>query len=378
MLRRTLLPPREAMRFSIQSTAMSVDSRPASHFSAAPSHLGVFVRDPFTFDDEGQLFDRSGTAFTFDDEHRLVTAGGDTYTYDGVGNRLQATRGGTVTRYVYDASGNLLAEANGSNQILRYYVYGQGLLAMVTPSGASYSYHYDATGNTVAMTDGSQTVVNRYAYTPYGQIVGKVEAPGLSQPFQYVGQYGVMAEPNGFYYMRARYYDPEVGRFVSEDPIGFEGGDVNLYAYVGGNPVLFTDPQGLWTLQLGFSGTGGAGGGGTAGGGIVLGYSRDSGFQFGTYKIGGGGGFGGVGGSVSLDATWSGNTDINQLSGIAGTVGGSVNVLPIVSAGGEVGFNEGAHPSYTGSLGFGGGPVPFEQHGFVTRTWINEWTNNKP
>jgi len=54
-----------------------------------------------------------------------------------------------------------------------------------------------------------------------------------------------MAEPNGFYYMRARYYDPEVGRFVSEDPIGFEGWDVNLYAYVGGNPILLFDPSGL-------------------------------------------------------------------------------------------------------------------------------------
>jgi len=146
-----------------------------------------------------------------------------------------------------------LAEANGSNQILRYYVYGQGLLAMVTPSGASYSYHYDATGNTVAMTDGSQAVVNRYAYTPYGQIVGKAES--VPQPFQYVGQSGVMAEPNGFYYMRARYYDPEVGRFVSEDPIGFEGGDVNLYAYVGGNPVMFVDPEGLLNLRRVLSGT---------------------------------------------------------------------------------------------------------------------------
>ena len=306
MPRSTLLPPRpprEAMRFSIQPTAMRVESRPDVHFSASPSRadgglprraqgcaeglespsaslgglcgessgevkpnvnrgcvtkprrarrssgqcsrLGVFVRDPFTFDDEGQLFDRSGTAFTFDDEHRLVQAGTDQYLYDGAGNRLAAWRRGAAgTRYVYDVAGNLLAEANGSNQILRYYVYGQGLLAMVTPSGASYSYHYDATGNTVAMTDGSQAVVNRYAYTPYGQIVGKVEAPGLSQPFQYVGQYGVMAEPNGFYYMRARYYDPEVGRFVSEDPIGFDGG-LNLYAYVGGNPISAVDPTGL-------------------------------------------------------------------------------------------------------------------------------------
>ncbi|MFZ5392262.1 MAG: RHS repeat-associated core domain-containing protein, partial [Patescibacteria group bacterium] len=52
-------------------------------------------------------------------------------------------------------------------------------------------------------------------------------------------------EPNGFYYMRARYYDPEVRRFISEDPIGFNGGDLNLYAYVGNNPTMFVDPTGL-------------------------------------------------------------------------------------------------------------------------------------
>jgi len=55
-----------------------------------------------------------------------------------------------------------------------------------------------------------------------------------------------MTEPNGFYYMRARYYDPEVGRFISEDPLGFDGGDVNLYVYVGNNPVLLIDPLGLY------------------------------------------------------------------------------------------------------------------------------------
>jgi len=67
----------------------------------------------------------------------------------------------------------------------------------------------------------------------------------VSQPFQFVGQFGVMAEPNGFYYMRARYYDPSVGRFVSEDPLGFDGGDVNLYAYVLNNPVMRADATGL-------------------------------------------------------------------------------------------------------------------------------------
>jgi RHS repeat-associated protein len=66
-----------------------------------------------------------------------------------------------------------------------------------------------------------------------------------------------MTEPNGFYYMRARYYDTEVGRFISEDPVGFDGGDVNLYAYVGNNPVLLIDPLGLavgdwWDLPANF------------------------------------------------------------------------------------------------------------------------------
>jgi RHS repeat-associated protein len=65
-------------------------------------------------------------------------------------------------------------------------------------------------------------MVNQYAYGPFGNILNQVEA--VTQPFKFVGQFGVMTEPNGFYYMKARYYDPEVGRFISEDPIGFGGG----------------------------------------------------------------------------------------------------------------------------------------------------------
>lgn len=85
--------------------------------------------------------------------------------------------------------------------------------------------------------------MNQYSYDPHGNILGQQEQ--IPQSFKYVGQFGVMAEPNGFYYMRARYYDPKVGRFVSEDPSGFEGGDVNLYAYVKNNPMMGIDPTGL-------------------------------------------------------------------------------------------------------------------------------------
>jgi RHS repeat-associated protein len=97
---------------------------------------------------------------------------------------------------------------------------------MATPADQVYCYHFNATGSTIAVTNASQTVVNKYAYDPFGNVADQVEA--VSQPFKFVGQFGVMTEANGFYYMRARYYDPLVGRFISEDPIGFEGGDVNL------------------------------------------------------------------------------------------------------------------------------------------------------
>ncbi|MEW5743936.1 MAG: C1 family peptidase [Nitrospirota bacterium] len=201
----------------------------------------------YGYDNEGQLTTINGAAAnTFDHEHRLTRAGTSQYFYDGSDSRLRAVRNGVETRYIYDAAGNLLAEADGNNVITRYYLHGMGLIAMVEPSAPAdrvYCYHFDAIGSTVGMTDESQTMVNRYAYDEFGTVANQQET--VYQPFTFVGQFGVMTEPNGYYYMRARYYDPQVGRFISEDPIGFDGGDINLYQYVGANPVNFTDPSGL-------------------------------------------------------------------------------------------------------------------------------------
>ncbi|MBU3948143.1 MAG: hypothetical protein KJ826_07980 [Proteobacteria bacterium] len=206
----------------------------------------------FGYDNEGQITTGYGSNYTFDYDHRLKTIGSSyTFTYDATGNRLKAVRNGVETRYIYDAGGNLIAEADSNNVITRYYIYGQGLMAMVTPSDQVYCYHYNAIGSAIAMTDSSKNIVNKYAYDEFGNINNEVEA--VSQPFKYVGQHGVMAEPNGFYYMRARFCDPKVGRFVSEDPSGFDGGDVNLYVYVGNNPVLMIDPEGLLSFAENFN-----------------------------------------------------------------------------------------------------------------------------
>jgi RHS repeat-associated protein len=98
----------------------------------------------------------------------------------------------------------------------------------------------------VALTNASQETLNTYAYDPYGRLMAATET--VPQPFQYAGQVGVMAEGDNLYYMRARYYDANIGRFISEDPIGFDGG-LNLYAYVGGNPISLVDPTGLVTVD---------------------------------------------------------------------------------------------------------------------------------
>jgi len=331
----------------------------------------------YGYDNEGQLSSKqegNTTSYSFDKPYRLTGMGANTqFSYDGAGNRLRAVRSGTETRYIYDASGNLLAEADASNTITRYYVHGAGLLAAITPADAVYCYHFDATGNTVAITDGSENVVNSYDYSPFGMILSETEA--FAQPFKYVGKLGVMAEGD-FYYMRARYYDPLVGRFISEDPMGFDGGDVNLYVYAGNNPVLLVDPWGLWTLQIGFSGTAGAGGGVTSGGGIVLGFSWENGFQIGTYDVIGGGGYGSASFSGVGEISFSTNTDINDLSGGAVTSGGSAGEG--ISLGGEanIPMDTNAKPSWTLSVG-GGGGIPFETHAFLTNTHIHEITNQK-
>jgi RHS repeat-associated protein len=198
----------------------------------------------FAYDNEGQLSSGYSAAYTFDYEHRLKTIGSTiTFSYDGAGNRVQAVRNGVTIRYIYDASGNLLAEADGSNNITKYYIHGLGLMAMVTSANAVYTYHFNAVGSTIAMTDSSQNMVNKYAYDAFGNIAAN-SVESVSQPFKFVGQFGVMTEPNGFYYMQARYYDPNVGRFISEDPIGLAGG-INVFIYASNNPILFIDPSGL-------------------------------------------------------------------------------------------------------------------------------------
>ena len=236
-------PDDTSFAYNLQRNRLNETSTHSYTYSAEGYLSGTVdtVRNRYTYDNEGQLAGKDTVDYTFDDAHRLVQRGDDSFVYDGVGNRLKAIRNGTEFQYIYDAAGNLLAQANSSGQITRYYIYGTGLTAMAA-GGTYYVYHFDGTGHTVALTNASNEAVNRYTYSPYGIVLA--EEQSINQPFKYAGQVGIFTEDDNLYYMRARYYDAEVGRFISEDPAGFVDGP-NLYAYVGGNPIGAVDPTGL-------------------------------------------------------------------------------------------------------------------------------------
>jgi RHS repeat-associated protein len=169
------------------------------------------------------------------------------YGYDLNSTRISAAHSGVETRYLVDANASLprvLAESDSQGEFLRYYIYGEGLIGQITANGEAYYHHYDPTGNTLALTNSLQVITDRYAYTPYGASTVEGES---ENPFRYSGKHGVMDDGNGLNYMRARYYKPDIQRFLSLDALY---GDVNRpqslnrYAYVLGNPVMGVDPSG--------------------------------------------------------------------------------------------------------------------------------------
>jgi len=165
-----------------------------------------------------------------------------TFRYDAFGRRIEKAHDGTVSRYIYDGAAILL-EFDGSNTLAARYSHGPGVdqpLAMER-GGESYYYLTDHQGSIRFLTDSTGAAVNRYEYDSFGRLLVREET--VENPYAFTGR--EYDEESGLYYYRARYYDPEQGRFVSEDPLGYSGGDPNFYGYVGNDPVNRLDPNGL-------------------------------------------------------------------------------------------------------------------------------------
>jgi RHS repeat-associated protein len=208
----------------------------------------------FTYDADGNLTVRTGpggsTTYTYDSRGRLagVTTATDTWTYhyDALGNRTSVTHNGQTTQYLVDPTGlgNVVGEYDGSGALVAHYTQGLGLTSRVDALGSASYYDFDVLGSTAGLTGAPGSYVATYSYLPFGEV--NSSSGSVANPFQYVGQAGVMHEGNGLDFMRARFYSPSDGRFLRRDPLGLAGG-TNPYSYTANNSVGRTDPSGLIT-----------------------------------------------------------------------------------------------------------------------------------
>ncbi|WP_036288262.1 RHS repeat-associated core domain-containing protein [Methylosinus sp. PW1] len=196
-----------------------------------------------SYDGNGNLTFDGAVAYGYDAESRLTSASATSFTasyaYDARGVRKSKSVNGFATVTVTDESGRPLLDYDGSSGAVRQWMAqaggAAGAVALLDPAGARRTLIPDIQGSVIASLDAGSGALTRQGYAPYGQTAG-------SFPFGYTGL-RTDAE-TGLTNNHARLYHPVLGRFVQNDPIGYAGG-YNLYAYVGNDPLNFTDPDGL-------------------------------------------------------------------------------------------------------------------------------------
>jgi RHS repeat-associated protein len=172
------------------------------------------------------------------------------YVHDPLGRRIaKKVDGVTVEKYLWEGLTRLLAVYDGSGALLMRFEYALGRtpISMVS-AGATYYFGYDQVGSLRAVSNASGTLVKKVDYDSFGNIVGDT-APTFKVPFGFAG--GLHDRDTGLVRFGYRDYDPDVGRWTAKDPIGFEGGDTDLYGYCLNDPVNWVDPFGLWTFKEG-------------------------------------------------------------------------------------------------------------------------------
>jgi RHS repeat-associated protein len=168
------------------------------------------------------------------------------YTYNGDGQRVQIVDSEGTKKPIWDME-NILLETDGSNVTQVIYTLepaGYGNLVSQRRASTTSFYLFDALGSARKLTSSAGGVTDSYDFRAYGETFAS--SGSTVNVFRWVGELGYYYDINRVaYYLRARPYSPAIARFLSQDPIGFEGSPWNLYEYVGSVPSNSVDPRGL-------------------------------------------------------------------------------------------------------------------------------------
>jgi len=227
----------------------SLPTAVASATYNAANRLTSWGGQALTYDDNGNMTSDGTKALTWNARDQLValSGGGTTasFAYDPFGRRASATLNGAQTRYLHDRD-NVAQELNAAGAPQTNFLAGMErdeVFALID-STWTRSVMSDAIGSTIATADSSGAIQAQYTYEPFGR---STESGTGGTPYQFTGRTN---DGTGLQFNRARYYSPVLGRFISEDPMGFEGSDVNLYAYVWNSPLNGADPTGRTAIAI--------------------------------------------------------------------------------------------------------------------------------
>lgn len=213
----------------------------------------------YEYDNNGNMTKKTDgrhvTTYRYDYENRLVEVNDGiniiTYGYDYDGIRTSKTVNGVKTRYLVDKNRDypqVLEERDESGALLVSYAYGDDLISQ-NRGGEERHFHYDGQMSTRQLTDSDGNVTDTYTYDAFGNILDRTGT--TENNYLYTGE---QYDPNaGFYYLRARWMDPDIGRFITTDP--WEGNihdpvSLNKYVYANDNPIIFHDPSGEISIQF--------------------------------------------------------------------------------------------------------------------------------
>jgi RHS repeat-associated protein len=212
-----------------------------------------------TYDPNGNTLSSNGTNYSYDFEDRLTGAanGSVSYLYDGDGNRVAKTVNGVTTRYLVDTNNHTghaqVAEELRGGQVVRQYTYGHDLISQRQQIGGQFQtsyYGYDGLGSVRFLTDGAGSITDTYTYDAFGTLISRTG----TTPNDYLFA-GEQFDPDlNLYFLRARYFNQDTGRFISADT--FEGINedpqtLHKYTYALNDPVNRLDPSGNFSFSIG-------------------------------------------------------------------------------------------------------------------------------